>query len=102
MSKDIASDMRWNKEKRVDAEGVFNHPADTEEWKDFDKQYTWFAKGARNIRLGLATGGFNPLESQATHIACGRLLLCLIICHLKVYECGLFNAFVVDSRTKIT
>lgn len=31
MSKDIASDMRWHKEKRVDAEGVFNHPADTEE-----------------------------------------------------------------------
>lgn len=49
MSKDTATDMRWHKENRVDVEEVFNHPADTEEWKDFDKKYPWFAKDARNV-----------------------------------------------------
>lgn len=60
MSKDIAADMRWHKEKRVGVDGVYKHLADTEEWTNLDKQYPWFAKDARNVRLRLATKGFKP------------------------------------------
>ncbi|XP_074356744.1 uncharacterized protein LOC141696513 [Apium graveolens] len=35
-------------------------PADGEEWKNFDRRYPSFAQEIRNIRLGLATDGFNP------------------------------------------
>ncbi|KAM6572621.1 hypothetical protein CsatA_016701 [Cannabis sativa] len=63
MTKLHAIDMRWHKEKHVNVEGEMKHPADTEQWKDFDKQYPWFAQDARNVRLGLATKGFNPFKN---------------------------------------
>ncbi|XP_055961230.1 uncharacterized protein LOC126675126 [Mercurialis annua] len=66
MSKDIGEDMRWHKEKRVDDE-MIRHPADAMEWKDFDNQHDWFAKDARNVRLGLASDGFNPFGNMSTN-----------------------------------
>ena len=46
--------------KRKPVGNELSHPADDEAWKDFDRKYEWFAKDARNIRLGLAIDGFNP------------------------------------------
>lgn len=51
--------MKWHQEKRVADEGVLRHPADGEAWKDFDKSFLWFAQDPRNVRLGLASDGFN-------------------------------------------
>ncbi|BBH09180.1 hypothetical protein Prudu_021604 [Prunus dulcis] len=53
------TDMRWHKEKRVD-DDVMRHPADGEAWKEFDRTFPEFAADPRNVRLGLATDGFNP------------------------------------------
>ncbi|KAF7115061.1 hypothetical protein RHSIM_RhsimUnG0068500 [Rhododendron simsii] len=53
------------KEKRVD-DGVLRHPADGEEWKNFDVQYPTFDADPRNVRLGLATDGFNPFGTMST------------------------------------
>jgi hypothetical protein len=36
------------------------HPSDSEAWKSFDNCRSEFAKDPRNVRLGLATDGFNP------------------------------------------
>ncbi|CAL8991373.1 unnamed protein product [Prunus brigantina] len=36
------------------------HPADREAWKEFDRTFPEFAADPRNVRLGLATDGFNP------------------------------------------
>ncbi|CAL9006534.1 unnamed protein product, partial [Prunus brigantina] len=36
------------------------HPADGEAWKEFDRTFPDFAADPRNVRLGLATDGFNP------------------------------------------
>jgi hypothetical protein len=36
------------------------HPADGNAWKDFDDTYPDFADDARNLRLAIATDGFNP------------------------------------------
>ncbi|CAL5386551.1 unnamed protein product [Camellia sinensis] len=55
-----AIDMKWHKDKRVEEENVLRHPADSEAWKDFDKKHESFAKDPRNVRLGLASDGFNP------------------------------------------
>lgn len=59
MTKNIASDMRWHKEGRVN-DGVMRHPADSPAWKRLDEVHSWFALDSRNVRLGLATDGFNP------------------------------------------
>ena len=39
MSSQRAKDMRWYIDKRVD-DGIMRHPADSEEWKEFDLQYS--------------------------------------------------------------
>ncbi|KAK3204594.1 hypothetical protein Dsin_018640 [Dipteronia sinensis] len=51
--------MRWHKDKLVN-DGVLRHPADSKAWKDFDLKHMSFAMGGRNVRLGIASDGFNP------------------------------------------
>ena len=52
--------MRWHKEKRVNDDNIIRHPVDSEAWKHLDRVDSSFASDLRNIRLGLATDGFNP------------------------------------------
>jgi hypothetical protein len=52
--------------KRKEVQNELSHPTDGEAWKDFDRKYGWFAKDARNIRLGLATDGFNPFGKMSS------------------------------------
>ncbi|XP_057771180.1 uncharacterized protein LOC130990991 [Salvia miltiorrhiza] len=61
--KETAKDMRWHLEQRTD-DGVLRHPADAQEWKDFDKKYESFGQEPRNVRLGLASDGFNPFSNM--------------------------------------
>ena len=56
-------DMRWYIDKCVD-DGIMRHLADSEEWKEFDLQYLDFAFEPHNVRLGLATNGFNPFGNM--------------------------------------
>ena len=51
-------------EKKVAEEGNLRHPVDREAWKEFDKLYHWFAQEPRNVRMGLATNGFNPFGNM--------------------------------------
>nr|XP_027087916.1 uncharacterized protein LOC113709365 isoform X2 [Coffea arabica] len=64
--KEIASDMRWHKEKCVHDDNIMRHPADSEAWKDFDRLHPDFAVDPRNVRLGLATDGFNPFGTMSS------------------------------------
>ncbi|KAF5475566.1 hypothetical protein F2P56_007362 [Juglans regia] len=61
----IASDMRWHKEQRVPDEGSMRHPADSQSWQTFDQAHCWFARDAHNVRLSLASDGFNPFNNLA-------------------------------------
>ncbi|KAM2637601.1 hypothetical protein EV1_022073 [Malus domestica] len=68
-----ATDMRWHKEKRVD-DDMLRHPADEEAWKEFDQTFPEFDQtfpefdaDSRNVRLGLATDGFNPFGVLNQH-----------------------------------
>ncbi|XP_071728492.1 uncharacterized protein [Rutidosis leptorrhynchoides] len=45
-------------------DGILRHPADSPAWKTFDYQNSEFAKEPRNVRLGLASDGFNPLGNM--------------------------------------
>jgi hypothetical protein len=63
MNESTSSQMRWHKEELVN-DGKMRHPADSKAWKHVDQKYDWFANDARNIRLGLASDGFNPFGMQ--------------------------------------
>nr|XP_051215266.1 uncharacterized protein LOC127332988 [Lolium perenne] len=65
LSKDQSKEVQWHKLKRQDVENDLSHPADGDAWKDFDNIHKDFAADARNIRLGLATDGFNPYGNMS-------------------------------------
>ncbi|CAN6704449.1 unnamed protein product [Malus baccata var. baccata] len=66
--------MRWHKEGRVN-DDVMRHPADGEAWKEFDRMYPDFAADSRNVRLGLATDGFNPFGCMKKEYMMSTLLM---------------------------
>ncbi|XP_013654443.2 uncharacterized protein LOC106359260 [Brassica napus] len=55
-----ASQMRWHAEHES-PEGEMHHPSDAAACKHFNKVYPDFAAESRNVYLGLATDGFNPV-----------------------------------------
>jgi hypothetical protein len=59
MTETTSSYMRWHKEELV-RDGKMRHPANSEAWKHVDEMYKEFAIDPRNVRLGLASDGFNP------------------------------------------
>ncbi|XP_057770620.1 uncharacterized protein LOC130990399 [Salvia miltiorrhiza] len=63
MSSKTASFMRWHAENRT-KDGNMRHPADSPAWQCFDYRNPEFAKDPRNVRLGLASDGFNPFKNM--------------------------------------
>ena len=51
--------MRWH-EKGSSNDGKMRHPVDSKAWKHVDIKWPEFASDPRNVRLGLASDGFNP------------------------------------------
>jgi len=45
---------------------MLRHPADGAGWKHFDREFPQFALDPRNVRLGLASDGFNPFGNMST------------------------------------
>ena len=52
MAGKTAKCMRWHHDRNV-VEGELSHPADGDEWKQFDHRFPKFSKEIRNVRLGL-------------------------------------------------
>ncbi|KAB2607136.1 hypothetical protein D8674_038803 [Pyrus ussuriensis x Pyrus communis] len=59
MSKHMAEHMRWHATECPKDE-FMRHPSDSPAWKHLDNLYPDFASEIRNVRLGLASDGFNP------------------------------------------
>lgn len=57
--------MKWHKEERID-DGVLRHPSNSLAWKSFDEQHPTFSAELRNVRLGLASDGFQPYGNMST------------------------------------
>jgi uncharacterized Zn finger protein (UPF0148 family) len=59
MTEESAKQMRWHKDdKRYSGNMV--HPSDGDAWRYFDGQHPRKAEEPRNVRVALATDGFNP------------------------------------------
>jgi hypothetical protein len=65
MSHHASPHMKWHSQGRT-KDGVLRHPADGEAWKTFDSRYLVFALDPRNVRLGLASDGFNPFGNMSS------------------------------------
>ena len=70
-----AEDMRWHYSKRPKEDGVLRHPADSKAWKHLDELYPSFAAEPRNVRLGLATDGFNPFGNMSNSYSMWPVIL---------------------------
>ena len=74
MSIKTAADMKWHHEKSVN-DGVLRHLADCEAWKKFDQTHESFAMDPCNVRLGLATNGFNPFGNMSIKYSVWPIIL---------------------------
>ncbi|CAK8561187.1 unnamed protein product [Lathyrus sativus] len=66
LSSKTTEDMRWH---ATDAnnDGMLRHPRDSEAWKKFDLTHTWYSSDPRNVRVALASDGFNPFGVMNTN-----------------------------------
>ncbi|XP_075086280.1 uncharacterized protein LOC142168991 [Nicotiana tabacum] len=56
--------LRWH-DMELSKDEKLRHPADDQAWKDFDGFYPDFTRNSRNLRLGLASDGFNPFRTMS-------------------------------------
>jgi len=89
MSARVSSDMRWHADGLA-KDGKMRHPADSKAWKHVDRKYERFARDACNIRLGLASDGFNPFGMQNVTYTCWPVILIPYnlppwLCHKQPY-----------------
>ncbi|KAL6654069.1 hypothetical protein ACP70R_007534 [Stipagrostis hirtigluma subsp. patula] len=74
MSSKTAPLIRWHDEGRT-KDAFLRHPADSPAWKHFDAIHPDFSSEVRNIRLGLATDGFNPFGNMNSSYSIWPIIL---------------------------
>lgn len=57
--------MKWHHAECVN-DGKLRHPTDALAWKDFDRKSLELSSDPRNVRLALASDGFNPFRTMNT------------------------------------
>ncbi|CAN1129189.1 hypothetical protein LINPERPRIM_LOCUS17285 [Linum perenne] len=65
MSSKTASLMTWHHDKGS-KDNVMRHPADSQAWKSFSVLHPQFSNDPRNVRLALASDGFQPFSNSKT------------------------------------
>ncbi|XP_052176642.1 uncharacterized protein LOC127790947 [Diospyros lotus] len=93
MSSKTAEHMRWHS---VDSnkDGLIRHPRDSEAWKRFDETHLEFASDPRNVRLGLASDGFNPFRTLSTNYSIWPVIL--IPYNLPPWMCMKQTSFILS------
>jgi hypothetical protein len=73
MSERTSIEMRWHDDGRI-KDGNLRHPACSMAWKHVDNTFPLFEE-IRNVRLGLASNGFNPFGMQNVTYSCWSVIL---------------------------
>ena len=63
MEPKTAKHMRYHKEGTCANPRIMVHPSDGQAWKEFNTNFPDFAMDARNVRVTVATDGFNPFAT---------------------------------------
>lgn len=64
---------------------MLRHPIDFETWQEFDKIYTSFALDPCNVRLDLASDGFNPFGNMCNSYSMWPVIL--VLYNLPLWKC---------------
>ncbi|XP_022862577.1 uncharacterized protein LOC111382773 [Olea europaea var. sylvestris] len=86
--------LRWHKEKRPNKEGVLKHSTDGEAWKHFDEKFPTFSAEPQNVRLGLATDGFNHFGNMSNGYS--MWLVILVSYNMPSWMCMKENIFMMS------
>ena len=70
MTEESTKQMTWHKKGKRYNVGKMVHPSDGEAWTYFDDKHHEKANEARNVRVALATNGFNPYGMMAAPYTC--------------------------------
>jgi hypothetical protein len=70
MTEESTKQMTWHKDDKRYSDKMV-HPANADAWRYFDIQNPDKAKDARNVRVAIATDGFNPYGTHAAPYTCG-------------------------------
>ncbi|MBJ4361919.1 hypothetical protein JGD76_23265 [Salmonella enterica subsp. enterica serovar London] len=68
--------LRWHSVERK-RDGKLRHPADSAQWRNFDRSFEEFGAEPRNIRLGLSTDGMNPFGNMSSRHSTWPVNLCM-------------------------
>ncbi|XP_057763498.1 uncharacterized protein LOC130983294 [Arachis stenosperma] len=94
MCSKTSSDMLWHKQASNN-DGFLRHPRDAEAWKKFDAKYTNFSADPRNVRLALASDGFNPFGNMSTKYSIWPVIL--IPYNLPPWICMKQTSFILST-----
>ena len=99
MSKHMAEHMRWHTIE-CPKDQFMRHPSGSPTWKHLDNLYPDFASEIRNVRLGLASDGFNPFgKMRNDHSTWPVVLSGLQFAALDVHEATKSVVVFVNIRT---
>lgn len=70
----IAENMKWHANS-VENQSHMRHPVDSSCWKSVNYRWKEFSAEARNVRLGLATDGFNPFGHNSNSHSCWPVMM---------------------------
>ncbi|XP_022860332.1 uncharacterized protein LOC111380901 [Olea europaea var. sylvestris] len=62
---EMATQLRWHASNKS-SDGKIRHPVDSLSWETIKRRWSHFASDPRNIRLGLATDGFNHFKDLSS------------------------------------
>lgn len=74
MCSKTASLMTWHHGKKK-KDGTMRHPVNGTAWESFDTEHPNFASDPRNVRLGLASDGFQPFANSKTSYSIWPVIL---------------------------
>ncbi|XP_073137536.1 uncharacterized protein [Henckelia pumila] len=73
-SEDMVEDMIWRSNHKSQ-DHMMRHPVDSVAWDTINHKWPAFTSDPRNIRLGLATDGFNPFGDLSSRYSCWPVML---------------------------
>ncbi|XP_042448877.1 uncharacterized protein LOC122033755 [Zingiber officinale] len=73
-SKEKAEELTWHSNHKSQ-DHMMRHPVDSVAWDTINHKWPDFASNPRNLRLGLATDGFNPFGDLSSRYSCWPVIL---------------------------
>ena len=95
MSPKTANHMKRHSNGQVN-DRLLRHPPGSEAWKSFDSKYIEFLSEPRNVRLGLATDGFNPYGNMSSTHSTWPVIL--IPYNLTPWMCMKMSSFMLSVK----